>query len=633
MYLSELNIWNFRKYGEIKEEEEIYPGLSLELNSGFNLLVGENDSGKSAIIDAIKYTILTQSYDYIRLEEEDFHLSEEEERASDMKIECMFRGFHNTEAKNFLEWIGMEEIDGESQYFLKVFLVAKRRGGKVSFDVKAGPGDEGTMLNGEARNLLRSTYLTPLRDAERELAPRKNSRLSQILNSHESFKNNEEDHYLFTIMRQANINIEKYFEGLDQEDEALLDENGAKLLDEINKYLYEFSGTSRLESNFGISEMNLKNILEKLSLNLLSAKSGLGSHNLLFIAVELLLLKREGYSGLKLALIEEIEAHIHTQAQIRLINFLQEEAERSKIQLILTTHSPILASKIDLKNLIICKNNKVFPMGAEYTELEKGDYLFLERFLDSTKANLFFAEGVLLVEGDAENLLIPTIAEIIDKPLSRYGVSLVNVGNTAFLRYSKIFKRANEKEGILEIPVSCITDNDIKPNIYKSVKKEVSTKSDLGEDEVSKRRTERKDRIEGQKVKLFISPEWTLEYDMALGCLQREIYKAVLQANKIQNSDKYVLTDEKRKDVEDEIKEQYKVWEAEETSEEEKAFYIYYHIMLEKQISKSITAQCLAVILKEQEKAKIKERILTDQNLCYLVKAISYVTDGEDMYD
>ncbi|WP_446673553.1 AAA family ATPase [Paenibacillus wuxiensis] len=77
----------------------------------------------------------------------------------------------------------------------------------------------------------------------------------------------------------------------------------------------------------------------KLSLELYTNKSGLGSPNLLFIAVELLLLNRENYSGLKIALVEEIEAHIHPQAQLRLIEFLQQESENLGIQLILTTHT------------------------------------------------------------------------------------------------------------------------------------------------------------------------------------------------------------------------------------------------------------------------------------------------------
>ena len=65
----------------------------------------------------------------------------------------------------------------------------------------------------------------------------------------------------------------------------------------------------------------------------------------------------------------------------------------------------------------------------------------MQRFLDATKSNLFFARGIIMVERDAENLLIPVLAEILGYPLEKHGVSIVNVGSTAFLRYSRIFVR------------------------------------------------------------------------------------------------------------------------------------------------------------------------------------------------
>ena len=77
-------------------------------------------------------------------------------------------------------------------------------------------------------------------------------------------------------------------------------------------------------------------------------------------------------------------------------------------------------------------------MAESETKLEVEDYEFLERFLDATKSNLFFAKGLIFVEGDAENLLIPAIADLIGYPLHEYGISIVNIGNTAFERYIKI---------------------------------------------------------------------------------------------------------------------------------------------------------------------------------------------------
>lgn len=85
-------------------------------------------------------------------------------------------------------------------------------------------------------------------------------------------------------------------------------------------------------------------------------------------------------------------------------------------------------------------NNRVaYPLREEYTQLEDEDYAFLERFLDSTKSNLFFAKGIIFVEGDSEMLLLPALANLIGYPLHKSGVSLVNVSGTSFERYIKLF--------------------------------------------------------------------------------------------------------------------------------------------------------------------------------------------------
>jgi len=198
MFLSELKICNFRKYGSGEIDAVTHksnPGLKLKFNSGLNLIVGENDAGKTAIIDAIKLVLTTQSNDYLKIEYDDFHIPngqiEEQHRSERLEIQCVFRGMTPAEAKNFLEWLSIETVDGESQYYLKVFLKAARKGRRVFFDVKAGSDDEGTQMSSVARALLKATYLKPLRDAENELTPRRNSRLSQILDSHQAFEDKE----------------------------------------------------------------------------------------------------------------------------------------------------------------------------------------------------------------------------------------------------------------------------------------------------------------------------------------------------------------------------------------------------------------------------------------------------------
>ena len=58
MFLSELKIWNFRKYGFNGDSfENSKPGISIQFHKGMNVLIGENNSGKTTIIDAIRFTL------------------------------------------------------------------------------------------------------------------------------------------------------------------------------------------------------------------------------------------------------------------------------------------------------------------------------------------------------------------------------------------------------------------------------------------------------------------------------------------------------------------------------------------------------------------------------------------------
>lgn len=627
MYLSELSIKNFRKYGN--------PGLNLKFNKHLNVLVGENDSGKSTIVEAIKFVLNTHSNDYVRLNTEDFHLAKgvnEEERANEIEIVCVFRGFTIEEAKHFLEWLHIEKVEETPTYSLKVIFSAKRKDKKIYHDITAGGIDTGKYLNGEARNLLKTTFLKPLRDAEIEMTSRRNSRLSQVLINHSAFEN-EEEHELVNAIKDANARIMNYFiEEKEEEagDEPVQDHNteeetGAQILKDINEYLENFSSNRNiLKSRFNISDIKLKSILERLQLNLEDAKPGLGSHNILFIATELLFLQQKEYEGLKLALIEEIEAHLHTQAQMRLIDYLQKRSDESDIQIILTTHSTSLASKIPLETMFICQNDKVFSLNPIETELLNGDYLFIERFLDSTKADLFFAQGVIMVEGDAENILIPTIAKIIGIPLSKNCITVLNVGSTAFLRYSRIFIRSNPENGIINIPVSCITDLDLKPEIDDQDKL-----INPPQESADEKRKRIKARLNNQNVKAFISPIWTLEHDFARSSFQEDVLRAVLWAKKIQNSDTIGLTENKKEKVEEDINQYTEENKEKNYSSERIAYEIYENIITKDndKVSKAIIAQCLSDILLTKFKKDpdtIRAQILSEPLLEYLVNAIKY---------
>ncbi|WP_025845566.1 ATP-dependent nuclease [Paenibacillus ehimensis] len=474
MFLRQLNIWNFRKYGVSVQDSKL-PGLIVSFNESFNLLIGENDSGKTAIIDAIKITLGTSSEDSFRISESDFHVDKAGNTAQEIKIECIFSGLSEKEAGIFLEWL---TFDKDGKYELQVRMTAKKvkndlfTSERIERTVKAGPETASSRLEGLARELLKSTYLKPLRDAENELKPGVRSRLAQILKNHRAFRKNDsiEKHPLEIAFQDANDKVEEFFDlpYSDSEDKTIKSELSAYL----DNFFHEpMNGEEKHESNFKITPVKLNEILKKLSLLLEDVPSGLGSLNLLFIAAELLLHDDALSIGPNITLIEEIEAHLHPQAQLRLIKYLQKNRSEGSTggQFILTTHSTTLAASTKLEHIILVHDGTAYPMNEENTELESEDYKFLERFLDSTKANLFFAKGVIFVEGDAENLLVPAVADLIGRPLHKYGVSIVNIGNTAFNRYVKIYSRSEKwlnNFPSLKVPVAVITDVDIKPMPY-----------------------------------------------------------------------------------------------------------------------------------------------------------------------
>ncbi len=500
MYISELKLWNFRKYGSLSDLNRD-PDLIVPFNKGLNVLIGENDSGKSAILDAIKLVLKTHAYEWIKIEKEDFN-----NETDKLRIEIEFSGISDDEAKHFIEWLGWqdEEIEeGKIEKRPKLILIyqAEYRDNRViPSDVKAGMDGTGHLLNAEARDYLKCTYLKALRDADSELTAKKNSRLSQIL----------QEHSLFKKIKNIKHDFENQFKIINDEITNDFKKDPKKkgykekIKDVIDDFLEGFIDEKH-KGEFSFGNPDIKNILEKLSLGIEEQNGlGLGTMNRLYMAAELLHLRKENWDGLKLCMIEELEAHLHPQAQMKIIEKLSKE--EVNIQFILTTHSPNIASKIDLKSLIICKNKDAFPMGQGNTKLESKDYVYLKRFLDVTKSNLFFAKGIIIVEGWSEEILIPEIAKNLGFDLTKKEVSIVNVGSVAYLHFAKIFLR-NESTKDMKVPVSIVTDLDNRPD----------ENGDFNDgDEKTKTKRTNLDSLElelkNTSVTLGLAKEWTLEW-------------------------------------------------------------------------------------------------------------------------
>lgn len=625
MYLSSIKLWNFRKFGPSDlSQPHAMPSLQLHFHQGLNVIVGENDAGKSAIIDAIKLVLKTHSYDYIRADHKDFYKG-----TTRFRIEISFAGLEAHEAKNFTEWLGWQgEGEAATPYLRLVLDVQKKEDYILPYESRAGVDNDCYPLTAEAKELLKLTYLKPLRDAESELIARKNSRLSQILVGDGAFKG-KQTHELVEVFNDFSKGLKDYFTNPSHNHE------GGKIKRKIDTFIKDFYDKEQ-EVDFRTADGEVKSILEKLTLALKDEiNPGLGSLNRLCMAAELLHLSKEHWSGLRLGLIEEVEAHLHPQAQMQVIETLQ---KLTQIQLILTTHSPHLASKVKLHNLILCTNNYAYPLHQKYTKLRSTDYPFLERFLDVTKSNLFFARGVILVEGAAEEMILPALAKklcelkITDRDLTAAKVSVVPINNTAFNRYANVFKRRLHPH--IKMPVAIINDLDLRPTeyaiTYKIKKKRRKQELIVTEYDKDAYQRAKAQKIEEQNVKAFISPYWTLEYCLAMHpYLRKLLFRGIYQAIEESRADHYVgnvLVKQQIRRLSLTKLDTY--WEAfiANKSPEQIAFDIMYRFIIDnKKLSKAIIAQYFAELLCEDD-LTAADLIIADNPIAYLIDAIKYAT-------
>lgn len=616
MYISKLIIKNFRCFDG--------SGKVINLKRGLNVLVGENDSGKTAIIDAIRIILGTTDQNHYRFDITDFY---GENQDLEISIMCEFSDLTLDESAAFMECLTINNNKVKLNLNYTYKYVKKPQLHLVS-DVSSGIACDGPAPSSLARDLLRVTYLRPLRDSYLNMQSGRGSRLSQILYN----------------VADLNEGVKEYSDGIDLAELSItgiadlsnkLLKNHQKLknvIDEINETLDKkllLNGDS-VSTSFEVSNSNidenrqLSSILEKLDLIAANENNagrvGLGTSNILSIACELLLNKT---STTKFLLIEEPEAHIHAQRQLRLMQSIEEEIKKTNQQVIITTHSPLLASVIDLHNVIIVRKSNAYSLGSEYTLLDVDDYYYLQKYLDATKANLFFSKSVIIVEGPSEELLLPTIAKILGKDLTVNGVSIVNARGISYNRFAGIFKRKNESETI-GIKVACLTDRDILPNCAPAIciDKNYHTIDDFPEnrkwrieDEINNidDYIKEKRKIEGQNVKVFISNKWTLEYDLAYYGLFDELLEAIVKVKDYSDSE------EQMKIIKDKINKY--------STQEEKCAFLYSFF---NSVSKPDVAQELAKIL-EQNYLFEDNTSFAKKLPSYIVQAINYVVgDGND---
>jgi putative ATP-dependent endonuclease of OLD family len=324
----------------------------------------------------------------------------------------------------------------------------------------------------EVRSRMPLDLLPALRDAEGDLANWRRSPLRPLL-----------DHVAGQIPQEDLAELHK---GVTAAGEAVHEhEEIAGLGERIVQRLEEMVGDAQaIDACLRFATAEPDRLLRSLRLFLENgARSvgevSLGTANLVYLALkslELEQLVREEQRDHSFLAIEEPEAHLHPHLQ-RLVyrDFLRprehagraSDDRRANTTVLLTTHSPHIVSVAPLRSLVVVRraadggSEAVSTVNVVLTAEEVAD---LERYLDVSRGEMVFARGVILVEGDAEEYLLPVLARAAGQDLDALGITVCNIGGTNFTPYVKLLGERG-----LAMPWAVLTDLDPVPKKKKTL--------------------------------------------------------------------------------------------------------------------------------------------------------------------
>lgn len=472
MYLEKFNIKNFRTIET----------LSLTFNKGLNILIGENNSGKTAIIDALRICI---GYGNLRrdlyVKDSDFHFQRNSitDAATEIEFHLFFKIENPQEKGWFIDLLNAYEGGGEDLQMHFKFYTEERNGiKKIKYKVWGG-ANEGQQITPDVLSLLYHVHLDALRDAEQFLRPVRGNKLGQLYSNiqidtnpvndkqkkkdlasrvHTAVNSDEEwQTHLQSGKDKINLHLnETSFAGKEQKiDVDFLPYDFNKLVEnlKIQMPLYNdaiLNGNPTLQKHFELTQ------------------NGLGYNNLVYTATVLgdlqqrKTLDKESYAAL---LIEEPEAHLHPQLQNLFFNYLNKLDKEQGFQLFVTSHSPTITAKAELKSVIVLQNpsDKVHALSLQHSGLQPKNQTYLEKFLDVTKSQLFFANGVILVEGISEALLMKVFSRKVGETydIEKGGIEIVNINGVGFDHFANLFNNAEATKN-LQTRCALITDDDRK---------------------------------------------------------------------------------------------------------------------------------------------------------------------------